>query len=164
MSARWTTITSMMKRLAGLVAVSTVVTCTVAQPATSVAASLVSVANPDTSLVTETILTTDRLALPPVGAARTQAQVIIPGGAHWEIAAAQGSVLLTVASGSLEITIDAGTAHISQYRTPGTLHDLPPGEPVVLTARDRLVLHGSGTIRTRNAAQEPVIAAVVYVE
>lgn len=165
MRARLSTITTVIQRLAGLVAmITTTVLISGSVLASSFATSPDTVVATATPGATEEILATARLVYPPAGAVRTQAQLIVPADAHWETEVGQGSVLLTVASGALTVTIDAGTAHASHHATPASLHDLTPGESVVLSARDRLVLHGPSTLRTQNITQDPVIAAVLRVE
>jgi hypothetical protein len=165
MRARWNTIMPVVQPLAGLIALSTVVGMfTVSQPASSLAAYVSPVVVTEIPTATEQNLTTGSLGYPPSGAIRTQAQLMVPASAQWETEVSHGSLVLTVASGALEVTIGEGTARTIHHAAPDSFDELTPGESVVLVARDRLVLHSPSTIRTQNVTRDPVIAAVIRIE
>ena len=132
-------------------------------PVSSFAASHVNVFSADVPMATEDILTTRTHEYRPAGSVRTVAQLTVPAGAHWKTDVSSGSVMLTVASGALRVGLDDGVAWIVHPSGAGSLHELTPGASVMLFARDRLVMRGSGSILTGNVGHDPVVASVIRV-
>lgn len=132
-------------------------------PTLSVAASHVNVFSTEVPMATEAVLTTSRHEYRPAGSVRTMAQLIVPPDAHWETQVSSGSLLLTVASGALQVAISEGTGWIVHPSGAETFHELTPGESVVLVARDRLVMRAGGALLTGSVGEDPVIAAVTRV-
>lgn len=152
------------RTLAVLMAMVTAVALSQAtMPASSFAASHVNVFSADIPMATEVVLTTGTYEYPPAGSVRTVAQLTVPAGAHWKTDVSSGSVMLTVASGALQVAISDGTARIVHPSGADTLHELTPGESVMLFARDRLVMRGGGSLLTGNVGQDPVVAAVIRI-
>jgi hypothetical protein len=132
-------------------------------PVSSFAASHVNVFSAEIPRATEEILTTGTYDYRPAGSVRTVAQLTVPAGAHWKTDGSGGSVMLTVASGALQVAISEGTARIVDPSGADTLHELAPGESIVLFARYRLVMRGAGALLTGNVGQDPVVAAVIRI-
>jgi hypothetical protein len=132
-------------------------------PVSSFAASHVNVFSADIPKATEDVLTTGAYDYRPAGSVRSVAQLTVPAGAHWKTDGSDGSVMLTMAAGALQVAISDGTARIVHPSGADTLHELAPGASVMLFARDRLVMRGSGSLLTGNVGQDPVVAAVVRV-
>jgi hypothetical protein len=114
--------------------------------------------------VTDVLLTTTPLVYPPAGAVRTVRLVTLPAGAPWETEIRAGSLLLTVASGGVQITINEGTARIVSRSGTGPSQMVAPGVSVLLLPGDRLHMQGRGSLLARNVTQDPVVAAVIRVQ
>jgi hypothetical protein len=144
----------------------TVITVALSQatvPVSSFAASHVNVFSADIPRATEDVLTAGAYDYQPAGSVRTVAQLTVPAGAHWKTDVSSGSVMLTMASGALRVGLDDGIAWIVHPSGAGSLHELTPGASVMLFARDRLVMRGSGSILTGNVGYDPVVASVIRV-
>ena len=132
-------------------------------PAASLAASHGNFFLDDAPEATEVVLATAPHPFRPAESMRSLAQLTVPAGSHWETQVSGRALLLTVASGGVKVAISDGTARIVDRSGSDTLQELTPGESVVLFARDRLVMHGPGSLIAQNVSQDPVVAAVIRI-
>ena len=117
----------------------------------------------DVPEATEEVLVTAPHPFRPAESMRSVAQLTIPAGSLWETEVSGRALLFTMASGGVKVTVSDGAARIVDRSGSDTLQELTPGESVMLFGRDRLVMHGRGTLLAHNVSQDPVVAAVIRI-
>jgi hypothetical protein len=121
----------------------------------------------DFAIATEALLTTTALGFPPDRPVRITSRLTVPIRARWSTCLAEGSLVLTMASGALQVAVTDGVARVAPRLgfELGVLplRELVAGESMVLDPGNRLVMHGHGSLVAQNVGQGAAVAAVIRV-
>lgn len=116
------------------------------------------------SIATEDVISSRSVGRPPDILTMVTTHLTVPSRAHWETDPDAGPLTLTVETGTLSVRLGGGLARIERRVNPLTgerFSPLPPGQPVVLGAGDRLVVVRGFQLTVTNDEQTPATAIVV---
>jgi hypothetical protein len=117
-----------------------------------------------TSIATEDVISSRGVGRPPNNFIMVTTHLTVPSQAYWETDPDAGPLTLTVVTGTLSVRLGGGLARIERRVNPLTgehFSPLPPGQPVVLGAGDRLVVVRGFQLTVTNIEQTPATAIVV---